>query len=109
MGKKGGKGEKDEDEPLKVVRPSPERASTRPRRNLAAPPVVKGRHVFEKEEVGQGAGGGGKLGGEKHGLGKRKREDESFGSAFSFLSVNKAKVTSCAMPSHLVPPTKVLG
>jgi hypothetical protein len=97
-GKAGGKGE--QGEVLKVLKPSPERASTRPRRNLVAPPVVKGRHVFE----GGKAGEGGKEGGEKQqGLGKRKRGDDEFGSAFSFLSVNKAKVTS---RSPHIPPTR---
>ena len=76
---------------MKVLKPSPERASTRPRRNLVAPPVVKGRHVFEGEKAG---GGGKEGGGGQQGLGKRKREDDEFGSAFSFLSVNRAKVAS---------------
>lgn len=55
-----------------VLKPSPTRAPTRPKRSLAPPPVVKGSHIFD-----QGNGHG-------------KKDEAS--SAFSFMSVNNSKV-----------------
>ena len=62
-------------------------------RNVMAPaPVVKGTHIFERA-MPRSKEGGGDAKQVGNAIRKRKREDDDFGSAFSFLGVNGSKVS----------------